>query len=305
MVRKFAFAIGTFRSKDISRIDCRRQIYRVALAIFAAAFFAASSRARADGLVKFDSAPYVLGQFQQRLAIERGEMATPTNASIEAYLAKPDGNGPFPAVVYLHGCSGLSPVARKRFSDLLTGWGYVSLAVDSFATRGIEEACRRPMPDRQADAWGALLYLSKLPFVDRARIAILGSSQGGIVAMRLASRHDVKLFDVPDELNFKTAIAFYPICSVASRQLAIPTLILIGELDDWTPASNCEQWMALREGRGAPVKLVVYPGAYHAFDFAGLGGGMWRFDHWLKYDAEAAQRATVEAHEFLAAHLAR
>jgi dienelactone hydrolase len=284
------------------RIVCKRYF---ALAILAAAVCTATTNARADELVKFDNAPYVLGQFQQRRAIERGEMAVPTTASIEGYLSKPAGDGPFPAVIYLHGCSGLSATARKRFSDLLTGWGYVSLAVDSFASRGIAEACDRPMPDRQADAWGALIYLSKLPFVDRERIAVVGSSQGGIVAMRLASTHDVRLFDVPDGLSFKTAVAFYPICSVATAQLAIPTLILIGELDDWTPARNCEQWMALRNGRGAPVKLLVYPGAYHAFDFPGLGAGVRRFDHWLKYDADAARNSMVETHDFLAAHLSR
>jgi dienelactone hydrolase len=259
----------------------------------------------ADELVKFDTAPYVLGQIQQRRAIERGEMAVATTSSIEGYLSKPDGDGPFPAVVYLHGCSGLGKAARKRFSELLTGWGYVSLAVDSFATRGIKEACDRPMPDRQADAWGAMLYLSKLPFVDRERIAVLGSSQGAIIAMRLASTHEVKLFDVPDSLNFKAAVAFYPICSVASKQLTIPTLILIGELDDWTPAKNCEQWMGLRKGSGAPVKLVEYPGAYHAFDFPGLGNGLRRFGHWLKYDAETARSSTAETHDFLTTHLSR
>jgi dienelactone hydrolase len=273
-------------------------------AMLAAAAWAQDSCARAaDELVKFDTAPYIVGQIQQRLAIERGEMAVATTSAIEGYLSKPDGDGPFPAVIYLHGCSGLGPAARKRFSELLTGWGYVSLAVDSFATRGIEEACDRPMPDRQADAWGELLYLSKLPFVDRRRIAVVGSSQGGIVALRLASTHDVKLFDIPDGLDLKTAVAFYPRCSVASEQLAIPTLILIGELDDWTPAKNCEQWMGLRDGRGAPVRFIVYPGAYHAFDFPGLGGGLWRFGHWLKYDAEAARSATAEMHDFLAAHL--
>jgi dienelactone hydrolase len=273
-------------------------------AALAAVACAQSSCARAaDELVKFDTAPYIVGQIQQRRAIERGEMAVPTTGAIEGYLSKPDGDGPFPAVIYLHGCSGLSAAARKRFSELLTGWGYVSLAVDSFATRGMAEACDRPMPDRQADAWGALLYLSKLPFVDRGRIAVVGSSQGGIVAMRLASTHDIKLFDIPDGLNLKIAVAFYPRCGVASQQLAIPTLILIGELDDWTPAQNCEQWMALRNGRGAPVKLIVYPGAYHAFDFPGLGGGLWRFGHWLKYDAEAARSSTAEMHDFLAAHL--
>jgi hypothetical protein len=151
------------------------------LSTLATAVCANARASSADELVKFDSAPYILGQLQQRRAIERGEMAMPTTNAIEGYLSKPDGEGPFPAVVYLHGCGGLGKAAHTRFSDLLTGWGYVSLAVDSFATRGIEEACNRPMPDRQADAWGALLYLSKLPFVDRERIAVVGSSQGGFV----------------------------------------------------------------------------------------------------------------------------
>ena len=68
----------------------------------------------ADELVKFDSAPYIVGQIQQRRAIERGEMAVATTGAIEGYLSKPDGDGPFPAVIYLHGCSGLSLAARKR-----------------------------------------------------------------------------------------------------------------------------------------------------------------------------------------------
>jgi hypothetical protein len=63
----------------------------LALAVLAAAVCTGNTSARADELVKFDGAPYVLGQFQQRRAIERGEMAVPTTASIEGYLSKPDG----------------------------------------------------------------------------------------------------------------------------------------------------------------------------------------------------------------------
>jgi len=46
----------------------------------------------------------------------------------------------------------------------------------------------------------------------------------------------------------------------------VPTLILIGDLDDWSPAADCQKMMAQRSGDGAPLRLVVYPGAYHAFD---------------------------------------
>ena len=57
------------------------------------------------------------------------------------------------------------------------GWGYVSLVMDSFTTRGIKESCDMVPAARQGDALGALAYLSKLPFVDPSRIAVMGSSQ--------------------------------------------------------------------------------------------------------------------------------
>ena len=270
------------------------------------ASFAPQGAVSADELVKFDSAAYLVGGLQQRLARERGEMPTGAPATtIEGYLSKPDGSGPFAAVVYLHGCSGLSESTRKRIAELITGWGYVSLAVDSFATRGIKESCDQPMPDRQADALGALLYLSKLALVDPKRIAVLGFSQGGVAALQLASTHPVGLFAIPDELKFRAAVAYYPFCSVATDQLTIPTVILIGELDDWTPAKNCERWMEQRAGKGAPVKLVIYPGAYHAFTAAAFRDGTRSYGHWLKYDADAAQRSILEVHDFLATELAK
>jgi dienelactone hydrolase len=261
----------------------------------------------ADDLVKFDSAPFIMGQIQQRQARERSE--TPANApdaTIEGYLSKPDGSGPFPAVVYLHGCSGLSKNTRNRIADLMTDWGYVSLSVDSFSTRGIKETCvGQLMPARQGDALGALLYLSKLPFVDPQRIAIVGASQGGIVTLEIASTHAVDLFAIPNGLKFKAAVAYYPLCGVATQRLSIPTIVLIGELDDWTPAKDCEHWMVWRAGKGAPVKLVIYPGAYHAFDVPALWDGVRSFGHWLKYDADAAQRSVLEMHDFLATELTK
>jgi dienelactone hydrolase len=186
----------------------------------------------------------------------------------------------------------------------MTGWGYVTLAVDSFATRGIKNDCNGFSSARLGDALAGLQYLSAQGFVDPQRIAMVGSSQGAITALKLVSTRP-SLFAFPDDLKFKAVVAYYPQCYVATEQLTLPTIILIGERDDWTPAADCERWMERRAGKGAPVKLVVYPGAYHSFDNPNLGDGRKIFGHWLKYDADATERSVAEMHDFLAAQFAK
>jgi dienelactone hydrolase len=275
----------------------------LAITVFLGAIF--TQVVRADELVRFGSASYRVGELQQRLARLRGEtIARPAPTTIEGYLSKPNGPGPFPAVVSLHGCSGLRPALRVAEGEYLKALGYVALVVDSFATRGIKEACVSPMPNRHADALGALVYLSKFAFVDAKRIALLGRSQGGIVGLQVASSPP-DLFDIPEELTYKAVIAFYPMCGAASDEVSIPTLVMIGDADDWSPVKDCERWMARRAGRGAPVRFIVYPGAHHAFDIAAVGGGMEMFGHRLKYDPDAAKRADAEVREFLKLQLSR
>ena len=248
-------------------------VSRLAFAMLTAALNF-TSIALADELVKFDSASYRVGLLQQRLARERGE--TPKElpgTPIEGYLTKPEGPGPFPAVVLLHGCGGWTEAARQERAAWFTNLGYVALAVDSFATRGIKEACDQDMPERQGDAWGALLYLSKIAFVDPQRVAVVGWSQGGMVALEIASAHPFELFDIPDDLNFKAAVAFYPLCRVATDQMSIPTLVLIGELDDWTPAMDCERWVGRNAGKGATYKVGHLPRRLSCVRCVFLGGG--------------------------------
>src|SRR5512140_1480438 len=56
-------------------------------------------------------------------------------------LKNPGGVGPFPAVVLLHGCGGISQRRDHRWAERLTGWGYVTLQVDSFGLRGLSSVC--------------------------------------------------------------------------------------------------------------------------------------------------------------------
>src|SRR5262245_18718799 len=84
---------------------------------------------------------------------------------IQGYLAKPEGAGPFPAVIGLHGCAGMHDTTKQRLTDDLVEWGYVILLVDSYATRGIEHACTSSafatVIKRTRDAYGALVFLAR------------------------------------------------------------------------------------------------------------------------------------------------
>ena len=115
---------------------------------------------------------------------------------IQGYLAKPDGAGPFPAVIGLHGCAGMHDTTKQRLADELVARGYVVLLVDSYATRGIDHACTSSafatFLRRRPDAYGALVFLARQTFVDPQRVAAVGFSAGAWVTLSVAEPRFVR-----------------------------------------------------------------------------------------------------------------
>jgi dienelactone hydrolase len=246
-------------------------------------FLARCAPVAADELVKFVSA----GQ------------ANP----IQGYLTRPRGTGSFPAVVLLHTCLGL-PEKRASIGERIAAWGYVALFVDDFATRGLRETCAVDFSRALPDAYGALAYLASFPYVDSARIAAVGFSQGGDTALKIATGGWGTRSAGYQGAVFKAAAAFYPPCAnLAGAALDIPTLILIGAKDGVTPAADCAQ-LAKQQAPGM-VRLVVYPGAAHGFDIPEFGAGTRIMGMLLAYDRNAASRSWTELRSFLAARLGR
>lgn len=212
---------------------------------------------------------------------------------IRGELYRPAGPGPFPAVVLLPPCDGRLPGPTERAeAGRYAGLGYVMLAVDSYGPRQIADGCSGAgsSVDVVMDAYGALLRVASLRFIDPERIAVIGFSRGGDAALTAVEFDGVgRLFD----RKFSAAIAYYPSCQ---RQEAIavsaPTLILVGELDDWTSAHDCRAMVDRRKDLGGPLRLVTYPGAYHAFNLDLPVRSF--YGHHLQYDASAAQAAWTE-----------
>jgi len=187
---------------------------------------------------------------------------------LRGHLLLPEGAGPYPAVVIVHGCSGILP-SHSMWARWLQNHGYASLIVDGFTPRRVSEVCtkhdRLPTAKRVLDAYAALTYLGDLTEIDGERIGIMGFSNGGVVTMDVASRLTVNRHrELP--YRFAVAIAFYPECRFRSFEYGIPTKILIGALDDWTLARSCTMVINALARSSAPVELEIYPGAHHGFD---------------------------------------
>ena len=106
-----------------------------------------------------------------------------SEAGLVATLFHPTTPGPHPAVVVLSGSSG---GLREDVAALLAAHGFVTLALAYFGVR--------PLPTELANVpleyFGrALLWLRGSPLVDPQRVALLGSSKGGELALLLASTY--------------------------------------------------------------------------------------------------------------------
>jgi dienelactone hydrolase len=103
--------------------------------------------------------------------------------------------------------------------------------------------------------------------------------------------------------KFRAAVAYYPVCAPNAGDATVPTLILNGELDDWSPAEKCRQRVSHLSGRGPPVELNIYPGAYHDFDSPEFTVAKKAFGHQEEYNAVAAEQSFSSVKSFLRKYL--
>ncbi|HKY54647.1 MAG TPA: dienelactone hydrolase family protein [Anaerolineales bacterium] len=235
------------------------------------------------------------------------------------WLFKPDGNGPYPAVVMMHGCLGAYSFGEpaqginslyREWGDRLVNAGYVALLIDSFTPRNaLQNQCRNgtsevsEVNDRPYDAYAGLNYLSSQAFVDANKIALLGWWHGGSSTM---ATMDVTKFAA--DSSFKAAVAFYPDCGLSNAFGGIrrntwkpyaPFVILHGSADTVANPTTCMTRVLSAQQLGATnVTINIFENAQHHFD-----GAKQVTDAFTQYGVDAKIAADAQIMHFFGTHL--
>lgn len=183
---------------------------------------------------------------------------------VAAYLARPTGAGPFPAVIMVHEFWGLrQDITRK--ADALADEGYLVLAPDTLRGRSTDwlptaifQTLRAPQDEIGADLEAAFTWLQAQPEVDAARVAVLGFCFGGRAALRYALTEPEVAAVGNLYGDTETDVALL-------RTLPGPLLNIFGEDDDMLPQDEVQAFREALIAAGVPFELTVYPGVGHAF----------------------------------------
>lgn len=249
-------------------------------------------------------------------AIEAGSSFAPQMA-----VYKPEGSGPFPAIVLGPTCAGVGAHLSYWIQHGIQA-GYVMMVLDSLSQRGESNICGRRSKvtflEGTKDALDALEHLGKLPYVDRNRIAYWGYSWGGGVAYLLASQNFSAVFRIqnPSKTRYAATVGFYPVCyhrawgavpstSFMRPDTDRPILSLFAEEDHEEPVAECTKRLEDLQKKGAPVTWHVFPKTAHAWDQPAISGVYTKMP-WMDaggrffYDKEVTDLSRIRAFEFLA-----
>lgn len=200
---------------------------------------------------------------------------------VRAYVAKPEGNGPFPTVIMIHEFWGLNDAIISK-ADLLAEEGYLVVAPDTFrgattgwVPRAIYQVIASKPENVNADLDSVYAWLESRPEANVSQVAIAGFCYGGRTSL-VYSLHNNRL---------AATVIFYgsPETDPAVlKALPGPVLGIFGGADQSIPVSQVNAFDAALTQAGIPHEIKIYDGQPHAFvrDAQGIQAGGAQGEAW-------------------------
>jgi dienelactone hydrolase len=168
----------------------------------------------------------------------------------------------YPAVIALHGSNGMSESFSDQPARMLAGSGFAVFLLHYFERTGTVIPTKAEMhdlfPDWMATVVDSMAYVNQLTHVKKDRVALIGFSLGGFLALSVGAT----------DPRVKAVVDF---CGGLPEELANqcaqmpPTLILHGEVDDRVPVAEAHKVEALMRRTNSAYETKIYPGVGHFF----------------------------------------
>ena len=218
-------------------------------------------------VIKFESAnPFSLNDIIENLDLQEKQNVS---GKLKLPIDNENLNKKFPVVIGVAGSLGWSD-HHFEYLKMYREMGIATFELNSFKSRKITSTVGTQNEVTIAaiilDAYRAFEILAKHPNIDKDRISITGWSLGGGVTLFSAWLPINNAIN--KNIKFKSHLAFYPPCFFEPENIEFsdsPIHILIGELDNWTPAEPCEKFVRKLDNN-SNINLTIYEDSHHSFD---------------------------------------
>ena len=199
--------------------------------------------------------------------------------SMDGILLKPEGKGPFPAMLISHGLGGSAQSFGLSKAREMVRWGLVCIAPNYTHQRGALGPGTSPgakSPDwsrfgaseeNTRRARQCIEILQGLPYVDKNRIGAYGHSMGGFVTIGLAAAAPEGLKAAAISGSGVAPRAGFPAPSIeVAQKVRVPFLILHGSADRTVRPEQSATFQQILEKNRVPNERRVFEGEGHPID---------------------------------------
>lgn len=200
--------------------------------------------------------------------VRSGDVDLPT------LLARPADDRRYPAVLFVHGRRGLDDLVQLHVKRLAAR-GFVVLAPDVYKGRYIAEFPIEHDYALEKDVGAALDALLARKDITGRRACLYSHTRGGYYALKVAVTQQrqgkdaacyVSYYPHLQDPNAPEPMQVYRYAAEVDA-LTVPTLIFMGDEEQYQRRRGIEMAVAALRSKGRPVQLVVYPGVGRGFDF--------------------------------------
>jgi dienelactone hydrolase len=228
-----------------------------------------------DSAARIDVIPFETRTLSDQ-EFRAGDKTAGTATTIAGVLRLPLGFGRAPVVVMLEGSAGIvdnNDVWDRQFLSK----GIATFTIDGFSGRGvtnlIADQSKFGLLNMIVDLYRGLGVLAKHPRIDPGRVAVMGFSRGGIIALYSAMK---RFQNVWNDSGIAPAayVPLYPFCNTElvgdTDVIGGPIRIFHGSADDYVSIGPCQAYVQRLKNAGKDAQITALANAYHAFDLPSL-----------------------------------